>query len=222
MQALNLPTIKLNSAKAHPHPKDRERALAWARQLVRRNNWILLDTETTGTSKSDEVIQIGVLSANGEVLLNTLIKPVRNTAIPREAAAVHGITMDMLTDAPTMQQILPQLCSVLKGKTTIIYNAEFDTRLLQQTVGPEAASSLMSCLRAECAMKMYSAYAGDWMDSKGDYKWQKLPGAAHGAIEDCQAMLALIHQMASIRTEQPGWITRILEFLRNSFSLRLD
>jgi DNA polymerase III subunit epsilon len=222
MQALNLPTIKLNSAKAHPRPKDRERALDWARQLVRRNNWVLLDTETTGTGKSDEVIQIGVLSATGEVLLNTLVKPVRNSAIPREAAAVHGITMDMLADAPTMQQILPRLCSVLKGRTTIIYNAEFDTRLLQQTVGGEGASSLMSCLRTECAMKMYSAYAGDWMDSKCDYKWQKLPGAAHGAIEDCQAMLALIHQLASIPEQKRGWLNRIIEFLRNGFSLGLN
>jgi DNA polymerase III subunit epsilon len=212
MQTLNFPAVTLKTTKNHPRPQDRKQAIEWARRLVRRRDWVLLDTETTGTGKSDEVVQIGILSSDGEVLLESFVRPVRRNTIPAEATAVHGITIDMLADAPTMQQLLPKLCEVLKGRTTIIYNAEFDTRLLHQAVGSPCDQLLNTCLTTDCAMKMYSAYAGDWMASKADYKWQKLPGAAHGAIEDCRATLRLIQKMAEARIENNGFFSTVSEF----------
>ena len=109
------------------HPKVMERA-----GEVLRLNPVFLDTETTGIGLSDVVIEVAVVDSNGEMLFNGLINPER--PIPDESSKVHGITDEMVKDAPTMRQIWPEIEAVLKNRAIGIYNAEFDMRLLKQSV----------------------------------------------------------------------------------------
>ena len=46
-------------------------------------------------------------------------------------------------------------------------------------------------------MLEYARFVGVWMAYKGEYKWQKLPSAQHGAIADCRATLQLLKMMAN-------------------------
>jgi DNA polymerase-3 subunit epsilon len=197
MHTISLPEFGQRLAQLHPHPRDRSMAIGWAKRLLQRRDWVILDTETTGLDRHSEVIQIGVIAADGKVLFESFVRPMRTSVIPVEATAVHGITMAMVEDAPVIGELIPKLRGLLCGKTTVMYNAAFDTRLLRQVLEQDAGATLQDiALRPDCAMKMYSAFVGEWMNSKGDYRWQKLPGAAHGAIEDCQATLSLIRHMA--------------------------
>src|SRR6185437_1044792 len=50
---------------------------AWARELLTRDDWVVLDTETTGLDAGAEVIDLAVLDRNGTVLLETLLRPLR-------------------------------------------------------------------------------------------------------------------------------------------------
>jgi hypothetical protein len=45
-------------------------------------------------------------------------------------------------------------------------------------------------------MAEYAKYVGEWNDKYGDYKWQRLPGATHGAVGDCLATLKVLRTMA--------------------------
>jgi DNA polymerase-3 subunit epsilon len=100
---------------------DREKAAFWARSLLERLDWVILDTETTGISPHDEIVQIAVLAPDGEALLDTLIRPTRS--IPNEATGIHGITDADVADAPPFPVIFPRLKEIIAGKTVIIYNA---------------------------------------------------------------------------------------------------
>lgn len=69
----------------------------------------------------------------------------------------------------------------------LIYNADFDIRMLKQTaIAHNTPSFWLGALRYECAMKRY-ANGG---------KWAKLTGGDHTALGDCRATLALLKRMA--------------------------
>ena len=61
--------------------KDRVAAVLWAREQLNQNDWVILDTETTGLYYP-EIVEIAVVNCTGEALLNTLVKP--TITIPAE------------------------------------------------------------------------------------------------------------------------------------------
>lgn len=180
----------------HPYPKDREEQIAWARSLLARRDWVVLDTETTGLDAAAEAIQIAIIDPDGEELLNSLVRPVGN--ISPGAQAVHGLTREMLKDAPTLADILPALKTVLSGKEVVVYNATYDFRILWQSCQANGISPmwLRSCLWWTCAMERYAAWHGEWNRFHGSYRWQKLPAGDHSAAGDCRATLDILRRMA--------------------------
>lgn len=60
--------------------------------LINSDNFVILDTETTGLDEHDEIVEVAVIDMSGKVLLNTLVNPIQ--PIPYEATQIHGITND--------------------------------------------------------------------------------------------------------------------------------
>ena len=50
-----------------------------------------LDTESTSTGKFNEILELAIYSARGELILNSLYKPKRNRRWPH-SERVHGIS----------------------------------------------------------------------------------------------------------------------------------
>lgn len=65
------------------------------KMFINRDQFVILDTETTGLTLRDQIIEICVIDLTGKILLNSLVKPTIN--IPAEAASIHGITMKLST-----------------------------------------------------------------------------------------------------------------------------
>ncbi|MBN5301022.1 3'-5' exonuclease [Serratia nevei] len=176
-----------------------------AQQCLNRN-CLVLDTETTGLDDKAEIIEIAVIDGTGKVLLNTLVRP--SKPIPPEATAIHGITDEMVKDAPAWPEVSPQLCSLISGKTIAIYNAEYDIRLLEQTDRIWKVTPKISVMpQIVCAMHEYAEFYGQRYE-RGGYKWQKLTAAAeqqgviiegtpHRALSDCLTTLGVIKAMAA-------------------------
>jgi len=164
--------------------------------LNHKNRYVIQDTETTGLDKNDVIIQIGVLDLDGNILLDSLVKPTKRKKISTEATAIHGITMDMLEDAPTFEYLFPKFLEALGNKTLITYNAKFESRMVSQTLNQEG-SRFRKEWNGWDAMIAYSVYVGEWSEFYQDYKYQKLPGADHTAIGDCKATLDVIHKIAN-------------------------
>lgn len=135
---------------------------------------VILDTETTGLGRGDEIVEIGVLSLDGEVLFHKYLKP-RFVRWDRKGTE-NGFQFVEVRD---------ELADILSGKTAIAYNADFDVRLLAQTAA--IWNVPFPRVRAVCAMKMRMAFYGD-------RRWKKL-GGPHDAIGDCRKLLELLERM---------------------------
>lgn len=182
--------------------KDKNDAINVANDILRnKERYVILDTETTGLGENDVVIQIALLDLDGNVLLDTLIRPTKRKRIPKEAQEIHGITMNILRNAPTFRDIYPRFEEIVKNKNVIIYNAKYDLRLLYQTALQDDVDATAD-FRYLCAMLHYSVYVGKWSDYHGSFKFQPLPGGDHTAIGDCKAVLELIKKMASAKNHK--------------------
>lgn len=166
--------------------------------MEKPDDWVILDTETTGLGKTDEIIELAIIDGYGNVLLDTLVNP-KKRKISEQAAAIHGIDKEMLKDAPRFPEVLPKIQAAIRGRDLLIYNAEYDIRLLSQTAGKYDFEKVdLGTSRGGCVMLSYSGFVGEpSLYHQGEYKWQKLPNAGHRALSDCQATLALIKEMAS-------------------------
>lgn len=174
--------------------EDHKEAADWARQML-ASDALILDTETTGLRSHDQIVQLALIDMAGNVLLDCLIKP--TIPISRDASAIHGITDAMVAEAPSFADIWPTLCDIIRDKTVIIYNADYDTRLLAQSSrAHDLPRTPITHATFKCAMLPYSAWVGDWSQWHGNYKFQKLPGGDHSALGDCKATLAVIKRMA--------------------------
>lgn len=185
----------------HPSPRERRAAQQWARSLFDLPNFYILDTETSGISDNDEVVQIGVIDKAGTIVIDTLVKP--HKQLSQQVIDIHGITNEQLADAPTLSDLYTMLSTRLAGVPLVAYNMDFDWRLLQQTFRLSRLPIFKSGKR-HCAMKEYARFRG--VHGKRGYKWHKLSSAiryeqlqvvdAHTALGDVRMTLALMQRMA--------------------------
>jgi DNA polymerase-3 subunit epsilon len=183
-------------------PVIRDKMIVWAKEVLdHKNNYVILDTETTGLNKNDVVIQIAIIDLNGNEILNSLVKPTKRKRMSTEATAIHGITMSGLANAPTFAELKPEIDRITSGKTVLIYNAEFDERLIDQSTSQDLCFS--PHFKTQCVMKNYSFFVQQWSDYHGDWSYQKLPSGDHSAIGDCQATLKVIQKMAQAELTLP-------------------
>lgn len=110
--------------------RERDATILWARQLLGRADWLILDTETTDLHGA--LVEIGVTYPDGTVAFQSLVNP--ETPIVAEAQQIHGITPDMVWNAPTFAALEPTLRQLLHGKTVVVYNAEYDSAVLWNEV----------------------------------------------------------------------------------------
>lgn len=170
--------------------------------MIKGGDFVVLDTETTGLDRRAEVCQIAVVAADGTVLMDTLVKPSR--PIPADATNIHGITNEMVADALPFRDIVNDLIPLLQNKHVVIYNAEFDLQMLNQSAYQRWDDVPR---RIWCAMNRFAEIFGDWNDWHQSYRWQKLTTAcayydlpsvdAHTALGDAQMTLAVSKAIAA-------------------------
>lgn len=156
---------------------------------------IVLDTETTGVSSSDEIIQLSGVDGYGRDVMNIYIKPERVKAWPN-AEAVNHISPSMVKDCMTMRELRAQLQNFLNKYHCIVgYNIGFDIRMLTQN---GLSTNHMSVLDI---MPIYVKNYGIW---KGTRKAAKLVEAAehygydfgaHDSLEDVKATLVVLENL---------------------------
>jgi hypothetical protein len=180
--------LKLAAAEARLHSLEPANLLTFqpATQLLSRSP-LFLDLETTGLKKTDAVVEVAVIDAQGHVLLSTLVNPGR--PIPPEVSAINGLTDDLVADAPRWTDVEPLLEPILTGRVVVAHNAKFEAKFLPPWQ-----------IDWVCSKDLADATLGK-QDGRGGLAARLAqlglqPGPAHSAAGDCLSTLRLVKHLA--------------------------
>ena len=149
---------------------------------------IFLDLETTGLDTDDEFVSIAIIDSEDNILLDTLSKPVKKLYW-QDAQRIHKISPDAVKNSPTNAELEKTIVDICKGKTIVIYNAEF----IQTYLPSEAKANKIYGLDdyfyeyCECDYDPYNSYCRTLKLKEAcaryDYKLLK----PHNALHDVKA-----------------------------------
>jgi len=95
---------------------------------------IVLDIETTGLDYTRErIIEFAAVRLeNGKIkdTYETLINPQQH--IRKSSMAIHGITQEMVEDAPTEEEVLPKIMKFIGDAPIVAHNAIFDYSFINE------------------------------------------------------------------------------------------
>lgn len=182
----------------------RQHATDAARTVLEKKP-VYLDTETTGLRAEDEIVEISIVDDDGSILLDSLVKP--SKPIPADASRIHGITDAHVQSARAWPVVWPEVRSILFGRVVVIYNQEFDLRMMMQS---HARYRLPWKERFNTfdLLKLYAEYNGDWDARRRSYRYHSLASAgiqcgiqlpnAHRAAADTLLARAVLHHIAGL------------------------
>lgn len=183
-----------------------------AQALERLHSYVVLDTETTGQSSTDEIVEIAILTVTNDKITDeysTLIKP--TVRMSPMAQAVNGITDAELETAPVIDDVLPDIIDRIDGKIIIGHNVTFDLRFLARAL--RRYGCIMQLSYVDTVTLSRRCY------KSGSHKLQDMatrlgidPGHGHRALDDtrttkalydkCAAMLAKVEAEAARQREK--------------------
>jgi len=130
----------LNRDALWSHPAHREPAHpvpAWAPapdSPVSSLTLAVFDTETTGVDPFiHRIVELAVVKLkDGEAIDSRtwLLNPQR--FIPEEASTIHGITGEMVADAPLFGEVYDEFLAFVEGCVLVAHNAQFDINFINQ------------------------------------------------------------------------------------------
>jgi DNA polymerase III epsilon subunit-like protein len=191
--------------------------------IEHKTSYLFVDCETTGLKPGpDEVLSISVIDQTGRLVFNSLIRPERRKKWV-DAQNIHHISPEMVKDAPTYKDVIPQLQQIFRGAHVVIYNLDFDRKFL--------AEAMCTASSFHCCMKAYAYFKKEIDPYRGTYRWHKLEVAydnlfhdtfkAHDSLADVQASLRVWNRIMrdyKVRTEfgHVSFIEGILIWLRKA------
>ena len=95
--------------------------------------YAIVDIETTGGyAANNDITEIAIVLHDGQTVVNrfeSLVRPVRT--IPYHIQVLTGISNDMVAEAPSFEELAPQLFELLNGKIFVAHNVNFDYSFLK-------------------------------------------------------------------------------------------
>jgi len=165
---------------------------------------LIIDTETTGLDPvRDEILQISIIDSEGNTLYDGYFKPFATSW--KEAQRIHGISPEMVEDAPRISDKLVEINSILSQAECIIgYNVDFDINFLRNN-----GVIIYNDIGVYDVMKVFAEIYGEYSEYFGNFKWQKLttaaeyynydwsstPSGAHNSLADCYATLHVYNKI---------------------------
>ena len=102
-------------------------------RLLREEEWVVVDLETTGGSpyRGHRVTEVAAVRVSGGAIVDTystLVNPDR--PIPGMITSLTGISQEMVKDAPRFPEVARKVSEAIEGCVFVAHNAAFDWRFM--------------------------------------------------------------------------------------------
>jgi DNA polymerase-3 subunit epsilon len=154
---------------------------------------LVIDTETIGTGPTIEVIEIAIGDVAGNIIFESLVRPVFNRLPPpSKHARFDGASF---ANAPYWADIWPEISALIDGKLLVAYNASFDRRALMAMLARHAQTSPERGWR--CAMQAVKQMVGTKKSLTLSQACAhfRLEGGNHRASRDVEATCRLLRAL---------------------------
>lgn len=113
---------------------DTKKVLKEYNDLPLSQKFVVFDIETTGLSPTgDKITEIGAVKLSDGKIVDTfsaLINPEKK--LSPKIVELTGITDEMLSDKPKIEEVLPQFMKFIDGAMLVAHNSDFDTGFIRQ------------------------------------------------------------------------------------------
>ena len=117
---------------------------------IQKHGYVTFDTETTGVSEYDEILQITIVGQFGEVLLSTYVKP-ENCVAWGEAMEVTGITPEYVEKYGKNRTEVARIVKEIFDSVDVVcgHNVRFDVNKVKSCFGYDLTKKTISEHRAK-------------------------------------------------------------------------
>lgn len=156
---------------------------------------LVMDTETIGAGPGIEIIEIAFGNTDGEILYETLVRPVFNP-LPLPSKH-HRFEQSEFANSPYWTDVWPTISALIENRLLVAYNAAFDRRALAATCSRYQHHSSERGWR--CAMQLVKKVTGTkkTLSLNDACARFNLPGGNHRAARDVQATCELLKALSA-------------------------
>ncbi len=158
--------------------------------------FVAIDFETANASR-DSACSIGMVTVKSGKIVDEYYKLIRpkNLFFNPDNIAVNGITQEMVQDAPTFEELWPEIFPRLQNKQVVAHFAKFDMNVLRSTLYAYYLplpnfTFLCSWLLAKKAFPSLGRYSLDYVAEYIGFKFNH-----HQALDDARACAAIISKV---------------------------
>lgn len=172
-------------------------AVNWAKKMREDETTLVLDTESCGGSKNDEIISLAVVRLHdGKPMFNSLFKPSSDVKFNWYATQVHGITKDRLMSQPVISEVWSEVYDLLHGKNVLAYNHSSDKRMIEQTLVKHSLDKPE--INWYCIMRAYKNFtqSGVVTNLTTACNQMNVKAGTHDALDDALAAARVVHRIA--------------------------
>jgi DNA polymerase-3 subunit epsilon len=162
--------------------------------------YVVLDTETTGTNKTDRIVEIALIAFKGNQVLeewSTLINPQRDVG----KTNIHGITASMVSAAPLFDDVVNDIFRIINNRVLIAHQFSFDARMLTQEFNRAKTEGNIG--KGFCTMiaarRLLPAGKSSLADSCKEFGIKVVD--SHSALGDSRMTMELFHRLSEDEQE---------------------
>lgn len=166
-------------------------------------DYVVIDFETTGFNPyNDKIIQVAAVKYHNHEQVDQFVSYVNpERSIPDRITSLTGITNYRVSDAPTIEEVLPLFLAFLHTNVIVAHNASFDMRFLKSNVNmlglPEPKNNVIDTV----------FLAKKYMKHAPNHKLETLKRmlgirlSSHNAFDDCITCAAVYQKCAAVEEE---------------------
>ena len=162
--------------------------------------FVVLDTETTGTLKADRIVEIALVAFKGDEVIeewSTLINPQRDVG----KTNIHGITASMVSSAPIFADVVNDIFRIINNRVLVAHNLGFDARMLIQEFN--RANTQGDIGKGFCTMtaarRLLPSDKSSLSDACNEFGINIID--AHSALGDCKMTMELFNHLSEDEQE---------------------